>query len=150
MCCAWQGCYYQTVMSTVGATSPQAYAPMQLGCLSVVDNPGMKRALYFLLMVWIALQSALVQAHMVEESLHQLSHTAQASDEAVADAEQEESCTVVACGHPVGALYSISKLSWGQLSSSPPSTVLPLESAHPVDDIERPKWPKFAPSVAGI
>ena len=118
----------------------------------------MKRALYFLLMVWIALQSTLVQAHMVEESLHQLSHTAQsageaageAADHAVADAEQDESCTVVMCSHPVGAFYSISKLCWGQLSCSPPSTVLPLESAHAVDDIERPKWPTTAPGVAGI
>lgn len=118
----------------------------------------MKRALYLLLMVWIALQSTLVQAHMVDESLHQLSHTAQAageasdeaSSEALADAEQDESCTVVMCSHPIGAFYSISKLCWGQLSCSPPSTVQPLESAHAVDDIERPKWPTTAPGVAGI
>ncbi|OYT92593.1 MAG: hypothetical protein CFE43_08075 [Burkholderiales bacterium PBB3] len=110
----------------------------------------MKRALYFLLMVWIALQSTLVQAHMVDESLHQLSHTAQAADDANADAEQDESCTVVMCSHPIGAFYSISKLCWGQLSCSPPSTVQPLESAHAVDDIERPKWPTTAPGVAGI
>ena len=127
---------------------------MRLGYLPVADNRRMKRALYLLLMVWIALQSTLVQAHMVEESLHQLSHTAlsagEASDDAVADAEQDESCTVVMCSHPVGAFYSISKLCWGQLSCSPPSTVLPLESAHAVDDIERPKWPHPAPGVAGI
>lgn len=114
----------------------------------------MKRALYLLLMCWIALHSTLVQAHMVEESLHQLSHTAQAADEAadeaVVDAEHEESCTVVVCGHPVGAVYAISKLCWGQLSCSPPSTVRALESAHAVDDIERPKWPTAAPGVAGI
>ena len=113
----------------------------------------MKRALYFLLMVWIALQSTLVQAHLVEESLHQLSHSAQmdqAADEAASDTEQDESCTVVLCSHPVGAFYSSSKLFWGALSCSPPSTVTPLESAHAVDDIERPKWPTPAPGVAGI
>lgn len=127
---------------------------MRLGYLPVADNRRMKRALYLLLMVWIALQSTLVQAHMVEESLHQLSHTAQAageaSDEAVADAEQDESCTVMMCSHPVGTFYSSSQLGWGQLSCSPPSTVQPLESAHAVDDIERPKWPTTAPGVAGI
>lgn len=129
---------------------------MWLVCISLVDNRAMKRALYLVLMVWIALQSALVQAHMVEETLHQLSHTAQAGADNVpdadadADADQEDSCAVVVCSHPVGAVYSISKLSWGQLSCSPPSTALPLKSAHPVDDIERPKWPNPAPSVAGI
>ena len=110
----------------------------------------MKRALYLVWMVWIALQSTLVQAHMVEESLHQLSHTAQAADEANADAEQDESCTMVMCSHPIGAFNSSSQLCWGQLSDTPPSTVLPLESAHALDDIERPKWPLAAPGVAGI
>ena len=123
---------------------------MRFGCIFVVDNPRMKRALYFLLMVWIALQSTLVQAHMVEESLHQLSHAAQVADDATADAEQDEACTVMVCSHPVGAFYSNSQLYWGQLTGSPPSTVLPLESAHAVDDIERPKWPNPAPGVAGI
>ena len=107
---------------------------MQLGCIFVVDNHRMKRALYFLLMVWIALQSTFVQM----------------SDIAVTDAEQEESCTMVMCSHPVGAFYSSSQLCWGQLSGTPPSTVLPLESAHALDDIERPKWPLAAPGVAGI
>ena len=116
----------------------------------VVDNHRMKRALYLLLMVWITLQSTLVQAHMVEESLHQLSHSVQMSDIAVTDAEQEESCTMVMCSHPVGAFYSSSQLCWGQLSGTLPSTVLPLESAHALDDIERPKWPLAAPGVAGI
>ena len=114
----------------------------------------MKRALVLLLMVWIALQSTLVQAHMVEESLHQLGHTVQAADEAVSltawDAEHEESCTVVACAHPFGAFYATFKSGWGQLSCQPPSTVLPLESAHAVDDIERPKWSSLALGVAGI
>ena len=110
----------------------------------------MKRALYFLLMVWIALQSTLVQAHMVEESLHQLSHSAQAMDVDAADADQDESCSVVVCGHPVGTLHANAKLAWGLLSFLPPSTVLPLESAHAVDDIERPKWSTTAPGVAGI
>ncbi len=110
----------------------------------------MKRTLYFLLMVWIALQSALVQAHMVKESLHQLSHVAQAAADAVPDTEQDEFCTEVVCSHPVGALYQSSKLVWGQLSCSPSSTVLPLESAHAVDDIDRPKWPPAALGVAGI
>lgn len=116
----------------------------------VVYNHRMKRALYLLLMVWITLQSTLVQSHMVEESLHQLSHTTQVADDAVADAEQDESCTVVTCSHPVGDIYLISKLCWGQLSCALPSTVLPLESAHAVDDIERPKWSNPAPRVAGI
>lgn len=123
---------------------------MQLGCIFVVHNRRMKRALYFLLMVWIALQFTLVQAHMVEESLHQLSHSVQMSDTAVTDAEQEESCTMVMCSHPVGAFYSSSQICWGQLSGTPPSSVLPLESAHALDDIERPKWPLAAPGVAGI
>jgi hypothetical protein len=110
----------------------------------------MKRVLYFLLMVWIALQSALVQAHMVGESLHQLSHTAQAIGDAVLDAEHDELCVEVVCSHPVGAMYQSPNLSWGQMSSSPPSTVLLLQSAHALDDIERPKWPTAAPGVAGI
>lgn len=150
MCCAWQGYYYQTVISTADATSPQAYAPILLGCLPVVDNHYMKRAFHLLLMVWITLQSTLVQAHMVEESLHQLSHTTQVADDAVADAGQDESCNVITCSHPVGDIYLISQLCWGQLSCSVPSTVLPLESAHAVDDIERPKWSNPAPCVAGI
>lgn len=132
------------------ATYLRAYAPKRLGCMFVVDNHRMKRALYLLLMVWITLQSTLVQSHMVEESLHQLSHTTQVADDAVADAEQDESCTVVTCSHPVGDIYLISKLCWGQLSCALPSTVLPLESAHAVDDIERPKWSNPAPRVAGI
>lgn len=110
----------------------------------------MKRALYLLLMVWIAVQSALVQAHMVEESLHQLSHTAQAADGALADANQDEPCTVVMCSHPVGAFYSTTKLCCGELTCSPPSTVRPLGSAHALADIERPKWTHAASSVAGI
>ncbi len=110
----------------------------------------MKRALYLLLMVWIALQSALVQAHMVEESLHQLSHSVQAVDAGVADAEQDEPCAVVMCSHPVGAFCSDSGLCWDQRSFFPPSTVQPMESAHAIDDIERPKWPTAAPGVAGI
>lgn len=122
----------------------------------------MKRALHLLLMVWIALQSTLVQAHMVEESLHQLGHSVQATetaanealdkatDKAVLDADHEDSCSVLVCAHPVGALHSSFKFCWGQLSCLPPSTVLPLASAHPVDDIERPKWPTTALGVAGI
>lgn len=110
----------------------------------------MKRALVLLLLVWIALQSALVQAHMVEESLHQSSHLSQATDEGVADADHDDSCSVVVCGHPLGAFHSTSENFWGQLPCSPPSTVLPLESAQAVDDIERPKWPTTALGVAGI
>ncbi len=110
----------------------------------------MKRTLYFLLMVWIALQSALVQAHMVKESLHQLSHSAQLANDAMPDADQEGSCTVVACSHPVGVFYASSKVCRGHLSCLPPSAVLPLPSAHAPDDIERPKWPTTALGVAGI
>ena len=110
----------------------------------------MKRALVLLLMVWIALQSTLVQAHLVEESLHQLKHTVHVADEAASDVEQDEPCTVVVCSHPVGTFYSSFKMCWGQLTCSPPSTVKPLESAHAVDDIERPKWPTPALGVAGI
>ena len=110
----------------------------------------MKRALYLVLICWIALQSMLVQAHMVEESLHQFSHSVHAADDVTSDSEQDGSCTAVFCGHPVGDLHYISKLCWGQLSCSLPSTVLPLESAHSLDDIERPKWSNPAPCVAGI
>lgn len=123
---------------------------MRLRSFFVADNRRMKRALVLLLMVWIALQSTLVQAHMVEESLHQLGHTVQAADEAVSDAEHEESCAVLVCTHPFGVFYSTFKSCWGQLSCLPPSTVSPLESAHAVDDIERPKWPPLALGVAGI
>jgi hypothetical protein len=123
---------------------------MLFRCIAVVDNRCMKRALVLLLMVWIALQSALVQAHMVEESLHQSNHTVHVPDEGISDAHHEESCTVVVCGHPVAAFYSVGQLCWGQLSCSPPFTVRPLESAHSVHDIERPKWSMSAPEVAGI
>lgn len=120
------------------------------GCLFVVDNSRMKRAFYFLLMVWIALQSTLVQAHMVEESLHELGHFAMAMDGSSADAEHDDSCAMALCSHPVGGLYGSTKLALGSLSFFPPSTAVPLESAHAVDDIERPKWPTTAPGVAGI
>lgn len=115
----------------------------------------MKRALVLLLLVWIALQSALVQAHLVEESLHHFSHSVQVSGDDVADAadadiEQGEACTVVVCSHPVGTFNSQTPLCWGQRSCSPPSTVLPLQSAHAPDDIERPQWPAPASGVAGI
>ena len=110
----------------------------------------MKRGFYLLLMVWIALQSTLLQAHMVEESLHLLSHTAQLAGDEVSDAEHEEACALSVCSHPASAAYSGSKLCLGQLSCLPPSTVLPLESAHAVDDIERPKWSTTALGVAGI
>ena len=110
----------------------------------------MKRAFYFVLMVWIALQSTLVQAHMVEESLHQLSHSTQVSDLGLTDPDEDEACEVVMCSHPVGGLCASTKLAFGSLSFPPPSTVLPLESAHSVDDIERPKWSTTAPGVAGI
>ncbi len=123
---------------------------MPFGCLPVADNRRMKRALYLLLMVWIALQSAMVQAHMVEESLHQLSHTVQAVEEATSDAEQEETCAMAVCSCPVGSFYYSAKFYWDQQSCSPPSTAVPLESAQAVDDIERPKWPPAAPGVAGI
>ena len=123
---------------------------MPFGCLPVVDNRHMKRALYLLLMVWIALQSAMVQAHRVEEGLHQLSHMVQAVGDASSDAEQEDSCAMVVCSCPVGSFYSSVKFCWDQPSCSPPSTVVPLETAHAVDDIERPKWPPAAPCVAGI
>lgn len=123
---------------------------MLFGCISVVDNWCMKRALVILFMVWIALQSVLVQAHMVEESLHQSNHAVQASDEGISDAEHEESCNVVVCGHPMGAFNSSAHVCWGQLSCSPSLTVLPLESAHALDDIDRPKWSMPVPDVAGI
>ena len=110
----------------------------------------MKRALYLLLMCWIALQSTLVQAHMVEESLHRLSHTEQAADEAISDAHHDESCSVLLCSHPVGAVHSSSRLYGGQLNSLLPSTVLPLVSEHALADIERPKWSTAAPGVASI
>ena len=110
----------------------------------------MKRALYLLLMCWIALQSTLVQAHMVEESLHLFSHTEQAADEAISDAHHDESCSVLLCSHSVGAVHSGSRLYGGQLNGLLPSTVLPLVSEHAVADIERPKWSYAAPGVAGI
>ena len=125
-----------------------------LGPFFVADNRRMKRAFVLLLMVWIALQSTLVQAHMVEQSLHQLGHTVQAANKATSvtvwDAEHDESCTVVACAHPLGAFYSTFKSYWGPFSCLPPFTVLPLQSACAVDDIERPKWPTLALGVAGI
>jgi hypothetical protein len=110
----------------------------------------MKRAMYLLLVVWIALQSALVQAHMVKESLHQIDHTVQLSHHSMPDADHDGACTVAACCHPVGAFYMSAKLSWDPLTCLPPTTVLPLQSAHAPDDIERPKWPTTTPGVAGI
>jgi hypothetical protein len=110
----------------------------------------MKRALCLLLMVWIALQSALVQAHFVQESLHQLGHSVQLGGESVVSAEQDEPCSAVVCSHPSGVFQSGVEHYWGQHSAVRPYTVVPLESAHVADDIERPKWPVAAPGVASI
>lgn len=110
----------------------------------------MKRTLHLVLIVWIALQSALVQAHVVEESLHQLAHAVQVADQFAADTDHDEPCSVAVCCHPAGVFFTNLKLGWGPLSYLPPSTVLPLKSAHAADDIERPKWPTTAPGVAGI
>lgn len=110
----------------------------------------MKRAMVLLLIFWIALQSGLAQAHMVEKNLHQLSHTVQATDESVAEEGHDESCITLVCCPPIGALYSSSQISLDSRSTLRPSTAVPLETAHPVDDIERPKWPKTDPGVAGI
>lgn len=114
------------------------------------DNRRMKRALYFVLMCWIALQSVLVQAHEVEESLHQLAHAVQVADQLATDADHDEPCSVAVCCHPVGFFYTSVKLGGDRLTCSPPSTVLPLKSAHALDDIDRPKWPFAAPCVAGV
>ena len=67
---------------------------------------GVVTALFILilfLIVWIALQSALVQAHMVKESLHQIDHTVQLSHHSMPDAAHGGACTVAACCLPVGA-----------------------------------------------
>ena len=123
---------------------------MRLGCIFVVDNPPMKRALYFLLMVWIALQSALVQAHVVAEDLHPLMHAAHLADHSASEADSDEPCDMVVCGHPVGA----SSMGYGLVFAAQPflapMRVMHLSSLALLDDIERPKWPTTAPGVAGI
>ncbi len=110
----------------------------------------MKRALYFVLMCWIALQSVMVQAHVVEESLHQLAHAVQVTDQLDVDIDHDEPCSVAVCCHPVGVLFASEKLGGDQLTFLPPSTVLLLQSAHALDEIDRPKWPTTALGVAGI
>ena len=110
----------------------------------------MKRALYLLLMVWIALQSALVQAHVVTEDLHLLKHAAHVADHSASEADADEPCEMVVCGHPVGASCLGQGVHFAAQPSVAPTQVMFLLSLSPLDEIERPKWPSTAPGVAGI
>lgn len=110
----------------------------------------MKRALYALLMVWIALQSVLVQAHVVAENLHLLKHAAHVADHPASEADADEPCEMVVCGHPIGASCSGQRVDFAAQPFSAPTQVMPLLSLTLLDDIERPKWSTTAPGVAGI
>lgn len=110
----------------------------------------MKRGLYFLLVVWIALQSALVQAHVLADDLHLLTHAAQGAEHSVSEADSDEPCEMAVCGHPVGASSSGHKFDFAVQAFVAPKQVVSLPTLALLDDIERPKWPCAAPGVAGI
>lgn len=110
----------------------------------------MRRVLQLLLMTWIILQSVLVQAHVVEESMHQLSHSIQVSDASVAGAEQGEPCSAMMCTHPVGAFFDELQTSGCPRSVTVKPPVLRLKFSSVPADIERPKWSPATLGVASI
>lgn len=112
-------------------------------------NRGMRRALYLLLTVWFALQSGLVQAHLVQESLHSLAHTAQADVESASNADHDDECAAVVCSCPMGAIFSGIKVVRAPLTSARPVTEHLLETSMLRNDIERPQWPHASSGVAG-
>ena len=110
----------------------------------------MRRVLQLLLMTWIILQSVLVQAHVVEESMHQWSDSVQISDASVAGAEKCEPCSTMTCTHPVGAFFCELQTSGCPRSVKVKPTVLRLKFSSALADIERPKWSPATLGVASI
>ncbi len=134
----------------VGEWGQGEHALMAFWVLSVVHNGRMKRALYLIFIAWIALQSTLLQAHVVAEDLHFLMHAAHAVDQLSSDAGTDEPCDAVVCVHAVGVSsvglgFEVAAQSFVLPAPANPRLSLPL-----LDDIDRPKWPATAPRVAGI
>lgn len=117
-----------------------------------MHNGGMKRACLMLFLVWIALQSALVQAHVVAENVHLLVHTQHVGDIALGDTEPdgENPCGGVVCTHLLGVLAGVTVSTLTQSSAPISSHVPALISVRAADDIERPKWLCAALCAAGI
>ena len=123
-----------------------------------------KKLVYCLLIMWLALLSAGAMAHVAIQtapaaahahdhaSLTTQYHVAAAEGIAAVDAKHADTCSHSHCGHGYATAIAAGLYAWVKNNdpTTAPATRLSWLSSAVTDNIERPKWHRTTPAVVSL